>query len=369
MEKLSENEYFKNRKIAKGGFRGKIKLRKPCRRHTETRTGKTWKHYLRDSRALIGLSGSFMLLTALVYGLYGLPWGPAFYVLLLDIVILLTVLAAGYGSYCRKLQALRDTANHPEYTLDGLPEPEDMAEAMYKIILEKIHGRLRVKAEAYDRSIWEARQYYTRWSHQVKTPIAGISLLLQEEELDRRELNRELYKIRQYVDMALQYQRLGGKADDLVLKEHELGTIVRQALKKTAVLFRHKDVALELGNLDCSLITDEKQLAFVIEQLVGNAAKYTKKGSVFLGLTTCQGKRELLIRDTGIGIRKEDLPRIFDWGYTGYNGRGDCHSTGIGLSLCRQTLELLGHEIRIESEPGKGTDVYIDLTQMKLEYD
>ncbi len=184
MEKLSENEYFENRKIAKGGFQGKIKLRKPCRRHTETRTGKTWKHYLRDSRALIGLSGSFMLLTALVYGLYGLPWGPAFYVLLLDIVILLTVLAAGYGSYCRKLQALRDTANHPEYTLDGLPEPEDMAEAMYKIILEKIHGRLRVKAEAYDRSIWEARQYYTRWSHQVKTPIAGISLLLQEEELE-----------------------------------------------------------------------------------------------------------------------------------------------------------------------------------------
>lgn len=330
---------------------------------------KIWKAYLRDRRVLICLAGMFMLLTVLVYGLYGLPWGPALYVLALDAAVLAVVLAAGYGGYRRKLQALWDMANHSEYILGSLPEPEGMAESLYGRILEKTYERQRAEAEAYDHSMWEARQYYTRWSHQIKTPIAGISLLLQEEEPDRRELNRELYKIRQYVDMALQYQRLGGKSDDLILKEHELGAIVRNALKKTAVLFRHKDVALELGNLDCTLVTDEKQLAFAIEQLVGNAAKYTKKGSVFLGLMEGQERRVLLIRDTGIGIRKEDLPRIFDWGYTGYNGRGDCHSTGIGLSLCRQTLELLGHGIRIESELGKGTDVYIDFTQMKLEHD
>ena len=328
-----------------------------------------WKNYLRDRKPLIGLAGTFMFLTVVVYGLYGLPWGPAFYVLTLDAAVLSGVVAAGYGKYRRKMQTLWNVANQAEYVRDNLPPPDCGAEVIYRKILENIRERQRAAEESYDCYVRNARQYYTRWSHQIKTPIAGINLLLQEEEPDRSQLNRELYKIRQYVEMVLQYQRLDGKSDDLILREYNLGKIVRQSLKKNAVLFRHKDVTLELGNLDCALVTDEKQLAFVIEQLVANAAKYTKKGSVFLGLVADREGPVLLIRDTGIGIRKEDLPRIFDWGYTGYNGRTDCHSTGIGLSLCRQTLELLGHSISILSEPGKGTEVYIDFTQMKPEQD
>lgn len=351
------------------------------RRETEGERKIDLKSYLEDQRSVLLLSGVFMLLVVLVYSLYGLPWGPAGYVLALDGTILLTVLTVGYGRYRRKLEALARAKNQGEYIPACMPKPEGAAERAYRQILDGLCEKQKAEAERYAASCWEARQYYTRWSHQIKTPIAGIRLLLEEEEPDRSELNRELYRIQQYVEMVLQYQRLDGKSDDLVLREYELDKIVKNALKKTAVLFRHKEIVLELGDLDRTLVTDEKWLAFVIEQLVANAVKYTKKGSIFLGLLSedASGNESgnesgnngdvLLIRDTGIGIRKEDLPRIFDWGYTGYNGRENHHSTGIGLSLCRQTLALLGHEIRIESEPGAGTCVMIDLTQKRLEQD
>lgn len=326
--------------------------------------------YLKTQRRLIILTLVFIMLTALVYRLYGLSWGPAVYVMVLDGAIILTVLAAGYPGYLNRVRQLAAVKQQVLFSLAGLPRPSDMLEEEYQRLLRILYQQQKNAAEQYGNAIWEARQYYTRWSHQIKTPIAGIRLLLQEEETDRGELKREVYKIEQYVEMVLQYQRLGGKTDDLVLKEYELAHVVYQAVKKTAVLFRHKEVTLKLGCLDGHLVTDQKWLSFVLEQLVTNAVKYTPEGSVFIGLQPGYEKEMiLLVTDTGIGIRQEDLPRIFEWGYTGYNGRTDRHSTGIGLSLCRQTLDRLGHDIHIVSEVGTGTCVYLNLRQKRVEAD
>lgn len=113
------------------------------------------------------------------------------------------------------------------------------------------------------------------------------------------------------------------------------------------------------------VLTDEKWLVFVLEQILSNALKYTKSGSIHIYLSP-DAPKTLVIEDTGIGIAPEDLPRIFEKGYTGCNGRADKRSTGIGLYLCRQIMEKLSHTIRIESEMGVGTKVYLGLDTVSL---
>ena len=173
----------------------------------------------------------------------------------------------------------------------------------------------------------------------------------------------ELFKTEQYVEMVLSYLRIGDISKDMVLTGCDIAKLVRQAVKKYSRLFILQKISLEMGEIRETVVTDEKWLSFVIEQILSNALKYTKKGKVSIYMEP--GER-LVIEDTGIGISAEDLPRIMEKGYTGYNGRKDKKSTGIGLYLCRKVMDKLNHGIDIESEPGKGTRVILNLGRRKL---
>ncbi len=138
---------------------------------------------------------------------------------------------------------------------------------------------------------------------------------------------------------------------------------MRGAVKKFAGQFIRKKIALTYEPLAFEIVTDEKWFSFCLEQILSNALKYTKTGTVSI---TLNGKSTLVVRDTGIGIAPEDLPRVFEKGYTGYHGREDKKASGIGLYLCRRICENLGHSILIESEPGVGTAIFLNLEQKKL---
>ena len=193
----------------------------------------------------------------------------------------------------------------------------------------------------------------------------GKALLLQDADTDeQRALLEQLQSVEQYVEMVLGYLRLESPSSDYVIRNYALDDIVRQAVRKFASQFIRRKLRLEYTPLNVSVITDEKWLLFVIEQVLSNALKYTRSGSVSI---TLEAPKTLCIRDTGIGIAPEDLPRVFEKGYTGSNGRTDKRATGIGLYLCRRILAKLGHSIAIVSTPGEGTTVRIGLEQDALE--
>ena len=322
--------------------------------------------FLREKRQLLFFLLFFEGALCLIYGLYGLPWGPAGYTCLMTAVVTLGLLTAGFFRWKRKRRQLLILKRQAEQSLEtaDFPKAETPLEEIYQEIIRDQEKRCQREQKESREKLVRSREYYTRWSHQIKTPIAAMELLLQEEPADVRALKRELLKTSQYVEMALSYQRMEGEGNDLVIQRYELRPVVMQAVKKVSPLLIHKHISFSAGDLSGEVLTDEKWLVFVLEQLLTNASKYTKEGgNVRIG----QENGLLVLRDTGIGIRPEDLPRIFEWGYTGYNGRLDKRSTGVGLALVKQVMEMLGNKIEIRSVLGEGTEVLLDLRRTELE--
>lgn len=296
--------------------------------------------------------------------MYGIPLGPVLYADLLMLGITAVYLGYSYIRYRRKRRILKLWETNFRYSGEmEKPKGEDCFEETYLRIIENLEQDQQREREAWQNEQKKDREYYTRWSHQIKTPIAATNLLLSEKNLDVRAVKRELFRIEQYADMALQYQRLEGESSDLVLEKVKLYKMVSQTLKKLSTIFVYKKLHVKLGDLEKEIVTDEKWMCFILEQILTNAAKYTEEG----GMIEIWLEQEVLcIRDNGIGIQEEDLPRIFEWGYTGYNGRLDKKSTGIGLSLTKEAAGLLQIGISMESQVGRGTTVFLNLAQKRV---
>lgn len=321
--------------------------------------------YLRSRKWALAVAAASFLVIFVVYGLYFWQWGPAFYTVLVLTFVLLTAGALDFTVYRRRMYELRLLEKRAAQYLGDLPKTRDPMTAQYLALTAAVERRRRQELQQAEAWAAQARAYYTLWSHQVKTPMAAHALLLRDEKPDRQAMELELLKMGQYVDMALQYQRLDATENDLSVKRHSLDGLVRRTVKRVSPLFIGKQVGLELGELGREVLTDEKWLSFVLEQVLTNAVKYTPPGGK-VRVRLAEGPCTLVVEDTGMGIRPEDLPRVFEWGYTGAAGRMEQRATGIGLALCRMAMDLLGHTIRLESAPGAGTRVYLELGREAL---
>jgi len=298
-----------------------------------------------------------MIMTAIMI-LNHIPNQEILYGMLLCVAIWLCIAVFDFLRYRRRYQKLLELEAAVTVSLEVMPKSGEPVELKYQELLRKLFADKQQLEQAMLRREHDLMEYYTMWVHQIKTPIAALKLLLEEKseaEVECQEELQELFWIEQYVEMALQYMRLGSETTDFVFRRVELDDIIREAVRKYARTFIRKKISLNYEGVEKAVLTDEKWLGFVIEQLLSNALKYTPKGSISIYMEEdC-----LVIADTGIGIRGEDLPRVCERGYTGYNGHADKRSTGIGLYLCSRTLKKLGHGFAITSKEGCGTRVTI----------
>jgi len=224
-------------------------------------------------------------------------------------------------------------------------------------------NQLLVEQEKYN----DLLDYYTLWVHQVKTPIAASSLLIGDlkDKEAKAQLEQELFKIESYVHLVLQYLRLESFHDDLVLKQENLADLVREVVKKYALFFIQQGLSLNLHDLDHTIVTDKKWFLVILEQVLSNSLKYTKEGSIEIYFH----EGSLYIKDTGQGIQNADLLRVFERGFSGYNGRLTQQSSGLGLYLSKKIADQLGHKIAIDSQVGQGTTVSIAFPEKKLVFE
>ena len=224
-------------------------------------------------------------------------------------------------------------------------------------------NQLLVEQEKYN----DLLDYYTLWVHQVKTPIAASSLLIGDlkDKEAKSQLEQELFKIESYVHLVLQYLRLESFHDDLVLKQENLADLVREVVKKYALFFIQQGLSLNLHDLDHTIVTDKKWFVVILEQVLSNSLKYTKEGSIEIYFH----EGSLYIKDTGLGIQNADLLRVFERGFSGYNGRLTQQSSGLGLYLSKKIADQLGHKIAIDSQVGQGTTVSIAFPEKKLVFE
>lgn len=254
---------------------------------------------------------------------------------------------------------------HRKLTQNEISSSSDPIEKDYQEIIRKLKEEEEYSRQKATSDYNNMVEYYTVWAHQIKTPIASMRLQIQSEDTESaRKLMGDLNRIEAYVEMVLTFLRLDSDSTDYLIKEYDLDEIIRPAIRKFSREFILKKLKLEYEPIEFKIITDSKWLSFIIEQVISNAVKYTSEGYVRIYMSE---PGILCIEDTGVGISEEDLPRIFENGYTGFNGREDKRASGIGLYLCKRISDNLGHKIYAESKVGEGTKIFLDMRAKKLD--
>ncbi|NEX02745.1 histidine kinase [Pseudobutyrivibrio sp. NOR37] len=320
---------------------------------------KLFYSYIKSIIGGVCLFLGFFGLLVLSFALYELPLMAVVYPMLLCALIGLLYLIYRYYVTYKRYKEISELKKSAAELIEFLPNSYRILDEDYCEVIENLLAQKRKDMELIKDETDKLMDYYTLWVHQIKTPIASMRLRLQKEDSElSRSLLSDLGRIERYVEMVLTYLRLEGAGSDYIFKEYDLDSIIGGVVKKFAGDFILRKIKLRYSPVEKKVLTDEKWLSFVIDQVMSNALKYTKQGEISIYV---EEPLTLCIEDTGMGISPEDLPRIFERNYTGVRGRADKKASGLGLYLCSRICKNLNHEISAESQVGRGTKIKINL--------
>ncbi|WP_394010648.1 sensor histidine kinase [Anaerococcus cruorum] len=287
--------------------------------------------------------------------LFGLNTNYIIYIVLVSLFMFVVNIIISYFKYRKIIQDIDDWSMDKTLREPYIIEETKFAKKMLN--LQKENERME---NAFDLKMRGFKDYITIWTHQIKTPLFSLSLILNDHPVDSHAAQGEVFEIEEYIESLLSYMRLESLSTDFVFEEAFLDELINSSIKKYAKVFIKKKNQVKFTPTMLKITTDKKWFGLILDQILSNANKYTDQGFISIYIKGTN----LIIEDSGIGIRKEDLPRVFDKSYTGYNGRIYKKSTGIGLNLVKTTADNLSIDVFIESEVDVGTKVILNLSRI-----
>ena len=319
------------------------------------------KQYLKNQLPVILINLLGMLALALFLIASGNSIQTVLFILVVWLIVLASCLLLFYFSRKKYLNKLLDMTEQlkERYLLpEIMQEPERADEQVFYQIMKMAEKSMLERIGEVQRERKEYKEYIEQWIHEVKTPITAIKLICENNRCSfTRELMAELENINRFTEQALYYARSEHTEKDYSVREINLSDVVHGAIADNKYLLRQNNVAVTVEDVEYSIYSDDKWLRFILDQLISNAVKYRAGQPVLHFFAVKENDRIILsVEDNGIGIPQSDLPRIFEKGFTGQNGRTIHSSTGIGLYLCRRLCDKLGIGISASSER-KGTAI------------
>lgn len=321
----------------------------------------TFKHYLSDQKWLLFTFYFILLFISTLISVdpkLQVTMGSILYMAIVSTIIFNVYFLGFYFNKKTQLEKWE------QFALDGLgtcPEAKTFEQKVYVQTLRNVSDNYLKQIQKRNESAKEQLEFMTQWFHEIKTPIA-VSRLLLETEVESLSLQEEMNRIEGYVEQALYFSRLHDFNKDYVIQEIDLEKLIKEIVMAESKTFISKKIKVEMPKINLTVLSDKKALTYIIRQLLLNSLKYTNEHGE-ISLTLNPKTKQLTLRDNGMGIPAEDLPRVFEKGFTGKNGRTHQRSTGMGLYLAKKTVEKLGHDISLSSQVGIFTEAILTFSE------
>ena len=287
--------------------------------------------------------------------LFGIKSNYILYIIFISVFMFITSMIISFIYYKKIEEELDEWING-----FSTKTPDLLNETEFSNKIIDLQRQNKLMEDAFESKMRDFKEYISIWTHQIKTPLFSLDLILNDYPVDSHLAKAEVFEIEEYINTLLSYMRLESLSTDFLFEHVNLDELINSSIKKYSKVFIRKKNRVMVENTNLSITTDQKWFSLILDQILSNSNKYTQNGEISIYMR----EQNLIIEDTGIGIKKEDLPRVFDKSYTGYNGRIYKKSTGIGLSLVRATAENLSIDVSIDSEVNEGTKVTLNLSRV-----
>ena len=266
--------------------------------------------------------------------------------------------------YYTNLQNMIDELDEKYLITEIIKEPDFIEGKILKDTLEQVDKSMNENVNKYKYLQEDYKEYIELWIHEIKIPIATSKMIIENNKNSAtKSIDEELDKVENYIEQALFYARSNTVEKDYYIKKSNLKEIVNESIRKNKSVLIQEKVDINIHDLDITVNTDSKWLVFILNQIIQNSVKYRKKDiEPTLEIYSKQGKENVIlyIKDNGIGIKRGEITRVFEKGFTGTNGRlSGKKSTGIGLYLCKKLCDKLGILIELNSAYEEGTEIRI----------